>query len=97
MPGAACSASALINDGETFDLFSASVDVSYAVDAFGGLRRGLEAAGAVEENTRFELEATYLSLISNVIITAIRQASLGAQIAGAAGHHRGPEPSSSTC
>jgi NodT family efflux transporter outer membrane factor (OMF) lipoprotein len=71
----------LINEGDTFDLFSASVDVSYAIDAFGGLRRGLEAQGAVEENTRFELEATYLSLISNVVITAIRQASLRAQIA----------------
>ena len=35
-----------INEGDTFDLFSASVDVSYTVDAFGGLRRGLEAAGA---------------------------------------------------
>jgi NodT family efflux transporter outer membrane factor (OMF) lipoprotein len=70
----------LINEGDTFDVFSASVDVSYVVDAFGGLRRGLEAAGAQEENTRFELEATYLSLISNVVITAIRQASLRAQI-----------------
>ena len=70
-----------INDGDTFDLFSASVDVSYAVDVFGGLRRGLEAQGAVEENTRFELEATYLSLISNVVVTAIQQASLRAQIA----------------
>jgi NodT family efflux transporter outer membrane factor (OMF) lipoprotein len=70
-----------INQGNTFDLFSAQVDVSYAIDAFGGLRRGLEAQGAVEENTRFELEATYLSLISNVVITAIQQASLRAQIA----------------
>ena len=72
----------LINRGDTFDLFTASVDVSYAVDAFGGLRRGVEAAGAQEENTRFELEATYLSLISNVIVTAIRQASLRGQILG---------------
>ena len=70
----------LINEGDTFDLFSASVDVSYAVDAFGGLRRGLEAAGAVEENTRFELQATYLSLISNVIISAIQQASLRGEL-----------------
>jgi NodT family efflux transporter outer membrane factor (OMF) lipoprotein len=70
-----------INEGQTFDVFSASVDVAYAVDAFGGLRRGLEAAGAEEESTLFELEATYLSLISNVVITAVRQASLRAQIA----------------
>ena len=70
----------LINEGDTFDLFSASVDVAYTVDAFGGLRRGLEAAGAVEENTRYELEATYVSLISNVIIAAIQQASLRGEL-----------------
>jgi NodT family efflux transporter outer membrane factor (OMF) lipoprotein len=75
------SASPQLDEGDTLDLFTASVDVSYAVDVFGGLRRGLEAQGAVEETTRFELEATYLSLISNVVITAIRQASLRAQIA----------------
>ena len=69
------------NQGDTFNVFTASVDVAYTVDAFGGLRRGLEAAGAAEENTRFELEATYLSLISNVIISAIQQASLRSELA----------------
>jgi len=64
-----------------FDLFTGSVTVSYLVDAFGSLRRTLEASGALEENTRFQLEATYLTLISNVIITAIQEASLNAQIA----------------
>ena len=68
--------------GQSFDLFTASVQVSYFVDAFGQLRRTLEASAAEEENTRFELEATYLSLISNVVVTAIRQASLRAQIQG---------------
>jgi len=67
--------------GSTFDLFSSSVSVSYVVDAFGALRRTLEASGALEENSRFQLEATYLTLTSNVIITAIQQASLNAQIA----------------
>lgn len=71
----------LINEGDTFDLFTASVSVSYVVDAFGGLRRNLEASGAIEESTRYELEATYLSLISNVVITAIQQAALRAQLA----------------
>jgi NodT family efflux transporter outer membrane factor (OMF) lipoprotein len=66
--------------GQAFDLFTASVQVSYFVDAFGQLRRTLEASAAVEENTRFELEATYLSLISNVVVTAIQQASLRGQI-----------------
>jgi|SRR5882672_3977891 len=64
-----------------FDLFTSTVTVSYLVDAFGSLRRALEASGALEENSRFQLEATYLTLISNVIITAIGEASLNAQIA----------------
>jgi NodT family efflux transporter outer membrane factor (OMF) lipoprotein len=65
----------------TFDLFNASVSVSYLVDAFGGVRRSIEAQAAVEENQRFQLEATYNTLISNVITTALQEASLTAQIA----------------
>jgi outer membrane protein TolC len=41
----------------------------------------VEASGALEENSRFQLEATYLTLTSNVITAAIQEASLSAQIA----------------
>ena len=64
-----------------FDLFNASVSVSYLVDVFGAVRRSVEASAAVEENSRYQLEATYLTLTSNVITAAIQEASLSAQIA----------------
>jgi NodT family efflux transporter outer membrane factor (OMF) lipoprotein len=64
-----------------FDLFNAGVGVSYVPDVFGGISRSIEAQAANEENFRFQLEATYLTLTSNVITTAIQAASLSAQIA----------------
>ncbi|HEY4265063.1 MAG TPA: efflux transporter outer membrane subunit [Micropepsaceae bacterium] len=66
---------------DTLDLFNASVSVSYLIDAFGGVQRSIEATGALEENSRFTLEATYLTLTSNVITAAIQEASLTSQIA----------------
>jgi NodT family efflux transporter outer membrane factor (OMF) lipoprotein len=67
--------------GTPFDLFNAGVGVSYTPDVFGGISRSIEAQAANEENVRFQLEATYLTLTSNVITTAIQAASLSAQIA----------------
>jgi NodT family efflux transporter outer membrane factor (OMF) lipoprotein len=64
-----------------FDLFNASVGISYVLDVFGGVRRGVEATDAQADNTRFQMEATYTSLVSNVMTTAIRVASTQAQIA----------------
>ena len=66
---------------QTLDLFNASVSVSYLIDAFGGVQRSVEASSALEENSRFQLEATYLTLTSNVITAAIQEGSLSAQIA----------------
>src|SRR5208282_3562407 len=43
--------------------------------------RAVEAANAQVESNRFELEATYLTLSSNVVVTAVQEASLRAQIA----------------
>src|SRR3954467_1021965 len=42
-----------------FTLYNASVAVSYTVDAFGGVRRELEALGSVIEYQRFQLEAAH--------------------------------------
>jgi NodT family efflux transporter outer membrane factor (OMF) lipoprotein len=63
-----------------FNLYQASVNVSYAPDVFGGQRRQIEAMGALAEYQRFELEATYLTLTSNVVTAAIQEASLRGQI-----------------
>lgn len=64
-----------------YNLFNASVSVSYAVDVFGGTRRAVEAAEAQAEFQRFQLEASYLSLTANVVGAAIQEASLRGQIA----------------
>lgn len=64
-----------------FNLYNASVSVSYGLDIFGGARRELQALRAQRDYQRYALEATYVTLSANVVTTAIAEASLGAQIA----------------
>lgn len=64
----------------TYSLYTAQLSLTYTPDLFGGTRRALEAAGAQEEAARFQLEATYLTLASNVVVTAIQEASLLVQV-----------------
>jgi NodT family efflux transporter outer membrane factor (OMF) lipoprotein len=64
-----------------YNLFTAQLDLSYMPDVFGGSRRALEASRAQVEATRFELVATYVTLSSNVVTTAVQEASLRGQIA----------------
>ena len=63
-----------------YTLYNTSVPVSFTPDIFGGRARGIEADRANAEYQRFELEATYLSLTSNVVSSAINDASYAAQI-----------------
>jgi NodT family efflux transporter outer membrane factor (OMF) lipoprotein len=65
----------------TYSLYTAQLNVSYAPDLFGLTRRQIEAAKAQLQFNRYQLEATYLTLSSNVVVTAIQEASLRAQIA----------------
>ncbi len=60
---------------------SASLSVSYAPDVFGGTRRRIESSVAQAEYERYQLEATYLTLSSNVVNTAITLASVRDQVA----------------
>ena len=64
-----------------YTLNSASVNVSYTLDAFGGIRRQVEALHAESEYQRFALEASYLSLTANIVTAAVSEASLRGQIA----------------
>ena len=64
----------------TFGLFTAFLSVSYAVDAFGGVRRQAESLEAQAEAQCFLLEAAYLTLASNVVVAAITEASLRGQL-----------------
>lgn len=68
------------NESTTFGVVSGALNVSYTLDAFGGIRRQVEQLNAQAEYQRFELEATDLTLAANVIDTAITEASLQAQI-----------------
>lgn len=75
------SGSSSSNGGRVYNTFNASVDVSYELDVFGGNRRAYEALQASHEYQQFELEASYLSLASNVVNAAISEASYREQIA----------------
>jgi len=63
-----------------YNLYTAQLTVSYLPDVFGATRRQVEIAKAQAESSRFQLEATYLTLSSNVVVTAIQEASLRGQI-----------------
>lgn len=64
-----------------YTLNSLSLSVSYTLDAFGGIRREVEGLQAQADYQRFALEASYLSLTSNIVTAAIAEASLRAQVA----------------
>ena len=76
----ASSASIGQTGNNVFTLYNASVNVSYTLDVFGGIRRQLEAQQAQVDSSDFQLQATYLTLTANLVTTAIREASLRAQI-----------------
>lgn len=63
-----------------YTINTASVSVSYALDFFGQARRAYESQKAQTEYARFQMEAAYLTLTSNVVATAVQQASLRAQV-----------------
>src|ERR1700683_5646327 len=50
-----------------YNLQSASVNVSYTLDAFGGTRRQVEALQAQAEYQQFALEASYLTLTAHLV------------------------------
>ncbi len=64
-----------------YTLNSATVNVSYTIDAFGGVRRQIEAQQSLADYQRHALEASYLALTANIATAAIAEASLRAQIA----------------
>jgi len=64
-----------------YNLFTAQLNLSYTPDVFGGMRRSLEATRAGVDATRFQLIATYVTLSSNVVVTAVEEGSLRGQIA----------------
>ncbi len=63
-----------------FNLYNASVRVSYGLDLFGGARRELESLRSQVDYQQFQLEGAYLALTANIVTTAVKEGSLRAQI-----------------
>ena len=71
----------LNTDQFTYSLYTAQVTVGFTPDVFGGTRRQVESLLGQAEALRFQREAAYVTLTSNVVTAAIQEASLRAQIA----------------
>jgi NodT family efflux transporter outer membrane factor (OMF) lipoprotein len=64
-----------------FNFQTAQLTVGFVPDVFGSNRRKVESMAAQAQMQRFALEATYVTLASNVVAAAIQEASTRAQIA----------------
>ena len=64
-----------------YNLYTAQLTLGYSPDVFGATRRQVEIARTQVESNRFQLEATYLTLSSNLVVTVVQEASLRGQIA----------------
>jgi len=64
-----------------YNWHTAQLTVGFVPDVFGANRRQVESLAAQTDAQRFALEATYITLASDVVAAAIQEASLRAQIA----------------
>jgi NodT family efflux transporter outer membrane factor (OMF) lipoprotein len=71
----------LTSGAALYNLYTPEVTVSFVPDLFGANRRQVESLAALAELSRYQLDATYLTLTANVVTTAIQEAGLRAQIA----------------
>ena len=63
-----------------YNYHTAQLTVGFTPDVFGANRRRVESLRAEANLQRFQLEATYVTLASNVVAAAIQEASIRAQI-----------------
>ena len=63
-----------------FSLYTPEVTVAYSPDVFGLNRRTIESLKAEENGARFALAAADVTLSANIVVAAVQQASLRAQI-----------------
>jgi NodT family efflux transporter outer membrane factor (OMF) lipoprotein len=63
-----------------YSLYTPQVSVSFVPDVFGLNRRAVESLQAQEQQARFALAATHITLSSNVAAAAIQEAQLRGQI-----------------
>ena len=68
------------NNAYLYSLFTPQLSISYTPDLFGGNRRTRESLKAQEQAARFQMVATWTTLTSNVVVTAVQEASLREQV-----------------
>lgn len=73
-------ASPVSSGASIYTLHTAQLNVSYTPDVFGANRRAVESLQGQLDAQRWEAEATYLSLSTNLVNAAIQEASLRAQV-----------------
>ncbi len=66
--------------GSVYNLYNTSLGISYTLDVFGAIRRQIESLDAQAEFQRFQLEGAFLTIASNIVTTAVQEASIRAQI-----------------
>jgi NodT family efflux transporter outer membrane factor (OMF) lipoprotein len=71
----------LNSPAELFTLHTLQLSVSYSPDVWGLNRRTVESLEAQAENQRFQFEAAYVTLESNIVAAAVQEADLRDQIA----------------
>ena len=76
----ASQAASNVPGGHLFNLYNASVNVSYTVDAFGATGASSKACKPRSTYQRYQVEAATLSLTANLVTTAVQEASLRAQL-----------------
>lgn len=68
------------NNAVLYNLFTPQLSISYVPDVFGLNRRTVESLQAQADQTRFQMIAVYTTLTSNLVVAAIQEAALQAQI-----------------
>lgn len=68
----------------SYSLYSATVALSYDLDLAGGNRRALEALAAQVDYQSYQLEGARLNLAASLVLAAITQAQLTAQVSATA-------------
>lgn len=64
-----------------YNFHTSQLTVGYSPDVFGSNRRQVESLKAQAETQRFQLQAAYITLASNVVAAAVQEASLREQLA----------------
>jgi NodT family efflux transporter outer membrane factor (OMF) lipoprotein len=68
------------NNALLYNLFTPQLSISYVPDVFGLNRRTVESLQAQAQGMRFQMLATYTTLTSNVVVTAIQANATDTQI-----------------